>query len=207
MSMGGDKVRIRGTFRSDQPAPPEPVHQVFVPWSSQAREAGPGVEPPDDPGATRSGATLENEQTPAPARSRPDRVPALTIALPTKIPVLRIFMIILQSVWDQSPRSPNFGNACRPSIEGNPCDSEREIPVRRRRGDSSVQMDPWRLRRAGEARLRNLRRRGGRGWESRHSSPVFPLSRHGPAESSPMAGNADRAVLYDFRRFPAGIQT
>ena len=31
--------------------------------------------------------------------------------------------------------------------------------------------------------------------ESRHSDPVFPLSRHGPAGSSTTAGNADRAVL------------
>ena len=35
----------------------------------------------------------------------------------------------------------------------------------------------------------------GRARESRHSSPFFPLSRHGPAGSSPTAGNADRAVL------------
>ena len=44
-----------------------------------------------------------------------------------------------------------------------------------------------------------------RGRESRHSSPVFPLSRHDPAGSRTTAGSADRAVLYDFRRFPAGI--
>ena len=36
---------------------------------------------------------------------------------------------------------------------------------------------------------------------------VCPLSGYDPAGSSPTAGNADRAVLYDFRRFPAGIQT
>ena len=42
--------------------------------------------------------------------------------------------------------------------------------------------------------------------KSRHSSPGFPLSRHDPAGSSPTAGNADRAVLQDFRRFPAGIR-
>ena len=47
------------------------------------------------------------------------------------------------------------------------------------------------------------RRRGA--WESRHSILFFPLSRHGPAKSSPMAGNADRAVLYVVRRFPARI--
>ena len=34
--------------------------------------------------------------------------------------------------------------------------------------------------------------------ESRHSFPFFPLSRYGPAGSSPTAGNADRAVLVDF---------
>ena len=33
--------------------------------------------------------------------------------------------------------------------------------------------------------------------DSRQSSPVFPLSRHGPARSSPTAGNADRAVLVE----------
>ena len=42
--------------------------------------------------------------------------------------------------------------------------------------------------------------------ESRHSSTVFPLSRHGPAGSSATAGNADRAVLYTVRRFPARIR-
>jgi len=42
--------------------------------------------------------------------------------------------------------------------------------------------------------------------ESRHSGPVFPLSRHGPAGSSTLAGNADRAVLVRLRRLPAGIQ-
>ena len=31
--------------------------------------------------------------------------------------------------------------------------------------------------------------------ESRHSGPIFPLSRHGPAGSNPTAGNADRAAL------------
>ena len=31
--------------------------------------------------------------------------------------------------------------------------------------------------------------------DSRHSSPVFPLWRHGPRGSSPTSGNADRAVL------------
>ena len=41
--------------------------------------------------------------------------------------------------------------------------------------------------------------------ESRHPNSVFPFSLHGPARSRPMAGNADRAVLYDFRRFPARI--
>ena len=47
----------------------------------------------------------------------------------------------------------------------------------------------------------------GRARESRHSSAVFPLSRHGPARSSTTAENADRAVLYDFIRFSAGILT
>ena len=51
-----------------------------------------------------------------------------------------------------------------------------------------------------------MTRRRGRG-RSRHSCPVFPLLRHGPARSSPTAGNADRAVLYDFRRFSARIRT
>ena len=46
----------------------------------------------------------------------------------------------------------------------------------------------------------------GPGRDSRHSNPVFPLSRHGPAKSSPTAGNADRAVPVDFRRFPAVIR-
>ena len=54
---------------------------------------------------------------------------------------------------------------------------------------------------------RTLGKEAGRAWESRHSSLFFPLSRYGPAESSTTAGNADRAVLYDFMRFPAGIQT
>ena len=31
--------------------------------------------------------------------------------------------------------------------------------------------------------------------DSRQSIPVFPLSRDGPARSSPTAGNADRAAL------------
>lgn len=31
--------------------------------------------------------------------------------------------------------------------------------------------------------------------ESRHSGPVFPLLRYGPAGSSTMARNADRAAL------------
>ncbi len=41
--------------------------------------------------------------------------------------------------------------------------------------------------------------------ESRHSSTFFPLSGHDPAGSSSRAGNADRAFLYDFRRFPTVI--
>ena len=51
-----------------------------------------------------------------------------------------------------------------------------------------------------EAGFQNRRRRLGR---ERPDVPpfesVFPLSRHGPAGSSKTAGNADRAVLYDFR--------
>ena len=43
------------------------------------------------------------------------------------------------------------------------------------------------------------------GRESRHSSAVFPHSRHGPAGSGQTAGNADRAVLVDFRRFPVVV--
>ena len=46
---------------------------------------------------------------------------------------------------------------------------------------------------------------GGAGRDCRHSSPFLPLSGHGPAGSSTTAGSADRAVLYGFRRFPAGI--
>ncbi len=42
--------------------------------------------------------------------------------------------------------------------------------------------------------------------KSRHLSPFFPLSRHGPAGSNPTAESADRAVLYDFRRVSAGIR-
>ena len=34
-----------------------------------------------------------------------------------------------------------------------------------------------------------------RAWESRHSTPFFPLSRHGPARSSKTAESADRAAL------------
>ena len=40
---------------------------------------------------------------------------------------------------------------------------------------------------------------------SRHSRPTFPLSGHGPEGSSTTVGNADRAVQYGFRRFPALI--
>ena len=43
--------------------------------------------------------------------------------------------------------------------------------------------------------------------ESRYSSLFFSLSGHGPAGSGPTAESADRAALYDFRRFPAVIQT
>ena len=41
--------------------------------------------------------------------------------------------------------------------------------------------------------------------DSRQSVPSFPLSRHDRVSDGPTARNADRAVLYDFRRFPAGI--
>ena len=41
---------------------------------------------------------------------------------------------------------------------------------------------------------------------SRQSGPFFPLSRHDPAESGERAGNADRAVLIEFRRGPAGTR-
>ena len=41
--------------------------------------------------------------------------------------------------------------------------------------------------------------------ESRHSNPVFPLSRHGPAQSGTPSGNADRAVLYDVDDFLPGF--
>ena len=41
--------------------------------------------------------------------------------------------------------------------------------------------------------------------ESRHSTPISPLLWLGPAGSSTTAENADRAALYDFRPFPAGI--
>ena len=50
-----------------------------------------------------------------------------------------------------------------------------------------------------------LRRTGGAGAGFPPFNTFFSLSRHGPAGSSPTAGNADRAVLYDFRRLPAGI--
>ena len=59
-----------------------------------------------------------------------------------------------------------------------------------------------------EVGFRHLpKRRPGRTRESRHPGPVFPPSRYGPAGSSTMARNADRAVLYDFRRYPAGIRS
>ena len=48
--------------------------------------------------------------------------------------------------------------------------------------------------------------RQGRGSPAK-SGPILPLSRNGPAKSRPTAGNADRAVLYDFRRFPAVISS
>ena len=51
----------------------------------------------------------------------------------------------------------------------------------------------------------NFAKEAARGTESRNSNPVFLLLRHGPAGSSPTAGNADRAVPVDFRRFPAVI--
>ena len=51
-----------------------------------------------------------------------------------------------------------------------------------------------------------LKRRQIARFDSRPSSSAFPLLRHGPAGSSTTAGNADRAVLYDFSRFPVGIQ-
>ena len=44
-----------------------------------------------------------------------------------------------------------------------------------------------------------------RALSSRHPIALFPLSPHGPAGFSTTAGNADRAVLYDFMRFPAVI--
>ena len=43
--------------------------------------------------------------------------------------------------------------------------------------------------------------------KSRHSSSGFPLSRHDGVKYRSTAGNADRAVPVDFRRFPAWIQT
>ena len=70
-----------------------------------------------------------------------------------------------------------------------------------------IRPDEMASRVEGESRLRGTspkRLCGTR--ESRNSNPVFPLLRHGPAGSSPAAGNADRAVLVDFRRFPAVIQ-
>ena len=42
--------------------------------------------------------------------------------------------------------------------------------------------------------------------KSRHSSPAFPLSRHGPAGSSPTAEVADRAVQLDLRDFLPGFR-
>ena len=42
--------------------------------------------------------------------------------------------------------------------------------------------------------------------DSRQSGRVFALSPHGPAGSSTTAGNADRAVLYDFKGLLAVIQ-
>ena len=53
----------------------------------------------------------------------------------------------------------------------------------------------------------NCGEKAARSLESRHSRPVFPLSRYGPAGSSTTAGSADRAVPFDFRRFPAVIHT
>ena len=46
-----------------------------------------------------------------------------------------------------------------------------------------------------EVGFRDLRPRGARAREFRHSSPFHPLSRHGPAKSGTTAGNADRAIL------------
>ena len=100
-----------------------------------------------------------------------------------------------------------FGDACRPSLEGNPaarlgnpCAPQTLRQLGRR----------WTLCGVGaSARLAPTRppaARRMRGAESRHSSPFFPLSRHGPVGSSPTAGNADRAVPVDFRRLPAVIQ-
>ena len=59
----------------------------------------------------------------------------------------------------------------------------------------------------GEARLRGSGSDENAGGNSRHSDPVFPLFWYSPAGSSTTAGNADRAVLYDFRRFPALIHS
>ena len=41
--------------------------------------------------------------------------------------------------------------------------------------------------------------------DSRLLGVIRPLFRYGGTRCGEVAGNADRAVLYDFRRFPAGI--